>query len=468
MRKLFVLTGVGVALVLAVVIAASFCIVYRPFEGEKEPAWTTRSKAASVEFEKGLEEMRRFYWQDAVKHLERAVKLDPKFAVAKLYLSYMTPPTDPKYEQLVAELRATDLDSLNPRERYLLRYWLTMNDKGADAARAVLDEFLAAYPTDFFALEARCDFAWDEQDLDGAEKCYKRLIGLHPNWFQAYDRLGHLAMAAGRFSDAEKHFHTYRYIAPDQAAPYASTANLLIITGRYEEAEETLRKALELKSDLCPAYANLSLLYALWGRPDDALAVLDKVEGVDSCVWLAEEGRLCALRATVFYLAGDAEKAWSSFEECEKEPELSVFAHHAAVATGHIVEAKELEERLAGFLEEKGESLHTIFREWYQALLEHAEGLRHLTAGEPKAATELLKAADRRTYYWTAGLGTFKLVNRMTLAYGLELEGKTAQAASVREEIRAVNPRLLDDVHLLELEKLPARLVLGNLPDGSR
>lgn len=456
MRKLLILSGIGVALVLAV-LAASFCIVCPPLEREKEPAWTTRSKAASAEFEKGLEEMRRFYWEDAVKHLERAVKLDPKFAVAKLYLSYMTPPTDPDYERLLAELRETDLDTLNPRERYLVRYWLTMNDEGADAARAVLDEFLAAYPTDFFALEARCDFAWDQQDLGGAEKCYQRLISVHPNWFQAYDRLGHLAMAAGRFSDAEKNFHTYRYIAPDQAAPYASMANLLILLGRYEEAEETLLKALQLKSDLCQAYANLSRLYALWGRYDDALATVDKVEGVDSCAWVAEEGRLCAMRATVFYLAGDAEKAWSLIAGCEREPELSVFAHHAAVATGHIDEAKELEERLAGVLAEKGETLHTIYREWYQALLEHAEGLRHLVAGEPEAATELLSAADRRTYYWNAGLGTFKLVNRLTLAYSLELEGKEAKAEAVRNKVRAINPRLADDVHLLELEKLRAR-----------
>ncbi len=456
MKKLFVLTGIGAGLVFAV-LAASFCIVCLPVGRDDEPAWTTRSKAASVEFEEGLEDLRRFYWHDAVVHLERAVKLDPKFAVAKLYLSYVTPRDRPEYERLVGELRESDLDALNPRERYLLRFWLTMNDEGVDAARAVLDEFLAVYPTDFFALEARCDFAWDEQDLKGAETCYRRLVDLHPNWFQAYDRLGHLAMAAGQFSDAEKHFHTYRYITPDQAAPYASTAHLLIILGRYVEAEEMLHKALDLKADHCSAYVNLNRLYSLWGRASDAAAVVDEVEGVDACSWLQERGRLCAMRSQAAYLAGEVEKAWSFLAECDAKPELDVLAHHAAVASGHVAEAEQLEKRLADFLAEKGDSLQPIVKEWYQAGLEHAEGLRLLTAGEAERATELLYAADRRLHYWSAGHGIFKLLNRLTLAYSLELEGKTAKAEAVRHKIEAVNPRLLDDLRLADLERLLGR-----------
>jgi tetratricopeptide (TPR) repeat protein len=447
-----ILLGITLVLVIAVgaVSFCSFCF------SDDEPVWTTRSNAARAELEEGFEYLHRHYWYDAALHFERALELDTEFAIAKLYLSYVKPRGSSEYRRLVGELYELDLTQLNPREQYLIRYWLTVSEQGADAGRKILDEFLEEFPTDLFALEASCDIAWNDRDWEGTESCYQRLIELHPNWFQAHDRLGFLAMATGRFSDAEEHFHTYRYIAPDQAAPYNSMAQLLIVLGRYEEAEKSLGKALALKEDDCSAYVHLSLLYAFWNRPSQAAAVVDTLEKVEACSHLRTRGILCLMRVRAAYIEGDFEKAWGFVEGCDEDLNFDVLVHHVTVASGRLVEAEAMEAKLAIFLAEEGDSLPPSRQESFLAAQEHAVALRLLVGHEYERATERLLVADETLHYWNVSNASFKLFNRLTLAHSLELAGKTAEAEAMRRQIGAVNPSL-QDVRLKDLEELAQR-----------
>lgn len=446
----FALALGGVVLVAA---GVAFGVAYYFVRGAASP-WTTRSKAALEEFEQGLEAFTREYRSEAVGHFSRALELDPELVAAKLFLSWLYGAGDKeRAEALIAELRTADLGRLQPRERFLVRYWLAFHDGRHAEAERVLDAFLAEYPTDLFGLQARCEQAWDAQDWEAAQTCYERMIELHPNRVRAYEHLGFIAMAQGRFAAAEEHFLTYRYIAPDQAQPHVALAELLVLLGRYEEAEASLERALAVKDDFCPAFRLLVRAYTFAGRFDEASAVLDRLAGIATCADLEKQGYFCRSRSHLAFFRGDLQEAWRTMEgEClERLHGFDLVAHHVAVATGRLAAADEMARRLdeiAAGMRQQGPGT----RDWYAAARAHVDGVRRMAAGDYREAAELLRQADDRLLYWTQDLAAFKLLNRFFLARSLELAGDAARARAVREQLAAVNPRFAE--HLPELNFL--------------
>ena len=64
-------------------------------------------------------------------------------------------------------------------------------------------------------------------------------------------------------------------------------------------------------------------------------------------------------------------------------------------------------------------------------------------SGDHEQALRRLQEADERLVYWGDGQAIFKLMNRLAIAALLESTGDEAGAERVREEVRAINPRLV-------------------------
>jgi len=205
---------------------------------DRQPKWTTSSPEALAAFEQGLDARMSLYIEDAASFYSKAVELDPDFVAAKLGLLNSYYEKGEAREDLLRDLEAADLTDLTPREAFLVRYGLAKERGEPAAAQRILEEYLDRYPRDPFALSYFGEEAWQRIDLQEAERRFRRLLEVEPNWVMAQNRLGYLAMAGGRFDEAEDLFHTYKYIAPDQANPYDSLGELLILVGRYDEARE--------------------------------------------------------------------------------------------------------------------------------------------------------------------------------------------------------------------------------------
>lgn len=451
MKKYIVWLAIILLLALGGVIATAALFLWTTEESEE---WTTCSHAARKELELGLGDFERYYHGDAVVHFKRALDLDPDFVAAKLFLSDRAPSAE-VHSQLLAELREVALDSLTPRERFLVSYWLARHGDDEAEARVILAHFLERYPEDLFGLRAVCQAAWEEQNWAEAERCYARGIKLYPNWVSAQNRLGYIAMAQGRFTEAEEHFRTYLYIAPDQANPHDSLGELLTTLGRYEEAEEAFREAIRIKEDFCPAYQHLLTLYVFSGRVEELSELLLRIETLDSCAELPKSGLVCGGRAFVLYLSGDLEEAWQLMEgDClERVSGFDLMAHRLAVMTGRRAAAEAMEGKRREVLAHEIDSGHSVHADQVRAELLHAEAVRLLAAGDYAAATERLFAADKLLKYWIADRASFKLLNRLTLVYSLKLEGRTGKATAMIKKIEAVNPRFAE-ARLPDMEAL--------------
>lgn len=405
------------------------------------PVWTTSSPAALAEFERGLEAEARYYHAEALAHFQRAVELDPDFAIAKLKQLAWTPYSEKdEIERLSGELRAINTDQLTERERFLITHRLARIDKQNARAQKLLAAYVDEHPDDPFALSILCDYAWTRLDWPEAESCYRRLLKIDPNWVTAQNHLGYTAMAQGRFGEAEELFRTYLFIAPDQANPHDSLGELLTLLGRYPEAEQELTAAVRVKPDFCPAWQHLligDLDQRNFQRARERLAEITEL-GVCEPSWLASESCRIALRETL--TAGDFEAGWaaSSAPDCQTRPEeLSILRYRAAVGSGRLAEADAMEakvaEQSAQFAKEEP---------FLIALAAHFAGLRLLAAGDGQAAAAALRKADQHLVYWGNGQGTFKLLNRLDLAAALKVAGELEAAAAMLAEVRAVNPAM--------------------------
>ncbi len=420
-----------------------------------ESEWTTRSPKALEEFEQGLKDLAKMYTMNAVQRFERALERDPSFAMAKLHLAMLYPSRSER-KRLHEELRQIAPQELTARERFLLAYHLAhFEGRDADSA-AILERFAAEHPDDPFGLRVRCRVAWQAQAWDEAERCYENLLALHPDRVEARNHLGYIAFSRGRFEEAEERFCTYRYLAPDQANPHHSLADLLTARGRYQEAEEAIEEIVRIKPDFCEAYTLRANVGFMSGRLELSAAALDELETIDECGYLKDRGALCAMRAWVLYLGGDAEAAWRQLDGgcLERLGGIDLLAHRIAVMTGRTERALTMEEIVGAYRDKMEAAGRPVDARFFGARLAHMRGIRELAAGDLQQAAENLAAADADLGYWVGERASIKLFNRLNLLRALELAGLTTRAVALRREIEEVNPSLIDDFPLPDVDAL--------------
>ena len=400
--------------------------------------WTTSSPQALAEFQQGLQDEQRFFHREAAKHYARAAQLDPDFLAAKvrLVMSLRKEMESEKAKPVIADLRGRDLTKAPPRERLLVQVLLAGEDHDYDRAAELLTAYLARHPDDPFALELRCQQLWDQRDMAEAGACYHRLIAADPNWIDAQNKLGYIAMIGGRFAEAEEQFKIYRYISPDQPNPHDSLGELLTLIGRWRDARGELEDALRIKPDFCPSWQHRAFLAVLEGDYEDAGAVLSRAEDVKGCgPELA--GVRCEVATWRAYDAGDWDAVLDQTRDdaCrDRIDDVLVISFYAALRGGRPATAQAIEERVAEAVRKPGAST-----EFAEPILNHLEGVRLRFSGQPLQAVEKLRAADRALVY-SPGVAYLKLVDRLELAQALAEAGEDAEAEKVRAEVTSVSP----------------------------
>ena len=403
--------------------------------------WTTDSPAALAEFQQGLRDDLKAYFPEAAAHYARAAELDPDFLAAKVKLVEKRRMDREQISELIADLRGRDLGRVSPRERFLVLFLLAHVDRQPDRARALLADYVAAHPEDPFGLDLQCHSLWDQKQWPGAEACYRRLIATDPNWVQAQNNLGYLAMSQGHFAAAEEQFEIYRYIAPDQPNPHDSLGDLLLLTGRWREARQELEEALRIKPDFCASWRNRILLAVFEQDYDDADAVLARAEDAKGCPPEVLGNLRCRVKVWRAHDAGDLDGTLAAAQgaDCGAQPgDVTVISYQAALRAGRLDAARAIEQRVvereAKYSGEKGSVSPTEL---------HLEGIRLRLSGHPAEAVAKLRAADEALNFWP-DQAYLKLATRLQLSQALAEAGDAAAAAKVLAEVESVNAPLVE------------------------
>jgi TolB-like protein/Tfp pilus assembly protein PilF len=189
--------------------------------------------------------------RQAIERLERAVELDPDFAVA------------------LAELA----------DCYALLNWY-VEPPPADAWERAKESALAAVEADPQLAEAHASLGFVklhyDRDWIAAERELRKAIQLKPGNQVAHRWYAYSLSAMGRHDEAYAEIERARQISPQSAVIATAVGNVLFLAGKFDECIKQCRKALELDAGAVAAHTVLRWAYELKGRHSEVLAAFEQ------------------------------------------------------------------------------------------------------------------------------------------------------------------------------------------------
>lgn len=290
---------------------------------------TTSSEEARKEYLVGRDLQEKLRITDSIAHFDKAISLDPNFALAELNRANVSPSAKEFFEHLK---KAVDLaDKASDGERMLIQ----ANEAGANAnptkQKEILDKLVAAYPNDERAHFNLGGYYFGQQDFTQAITHYKKATELAPEYSTAYNILGYAYRQNQAYSDAENAFKKYIELIPNDPNPYDSYAELLLKMGRFDEAITQYNKALSIDSNFVNSHFGIAAALAYQGKAADAQAELEK---------MSQKARTDAERRTALFgqtvVAVDSGKFDQALAEAEKQYAIAQKNNDAAAMTGDL------------------------------------------------------------------------------------------------------------------------------------
>ena len=189
--------------------------------------------------------------RQAIERLERAVELDPEFAIAHAELAdcyallnwYIEPPPPEAWERAKeSALRAVEVDRDLPE------------------AHASLGFVRLHY----------------DRDWIDAERELRRAIQLKPGNQVAHRWYAYSLSAMGRHDEAYAEIERARQISPQSAVIATAVANVLFLAGKFDDAVAQAKKALDLDAGAVAGHTILRWAYELKGMHNEAMAAFEQ------------------------------------------------------------------------------------------------------------------------------------------------------------------------------------------------
>jgi len=229
---------------------------------------TTSSMEAYNYFLQGREEFEKFYYDDARKSLEKAVELDPEFAVAYLYLGRALGNLGMSKERNAANEKAKALaQKVSEKERLYIEAYYASGDKEL----SILQEMAEKYPKEkqvHYELASHYD---SDEMFDKAIEEYEKALELDPNYGYALNSFAYMYSDMGEYEKSIEYFKRYASINPNDANPVDSVAELYFRMGRLDEAVAKYKEVLEIRPDFFQTYWRIGYIYALKENYQQAL-----------------------------------------------------------------------------------------------------------------------------------------------------------------------------------------------------
>ena len=240
----------------------------------------------------------------AIEYFERAIALDPTFALAYANLGMA-------YTELV------EGGAIAPDVAY---------ERAAEVATEAMrldPELGAAYCT-MGHLKGIREFDWS-----GAEQNFKRALELSPNSSDTYDLYGRLCAALARYDEALALHDRARELDP--LVHRMDGVTTLLRARRYAEAVHRAEDALDLDPNYDRTRATLGWAYFLSGRKDEGVAQLERAVSLspENTMWLGQLGEAYAMAGKT----AKARKILTELEVLARSVYVSPY-HFAYVYTG--------------------------------------------------------------------------------------------------------------------------------------
>src|SRR5688572_615079 len=236
---------------------------------------TTSSEEARKESLAGRDLSEKLRITDSIAHYDKAIALDPNFALAELNRANASPTVKEFFDHLKKAVALADKAS--DGERMLIQAAEAGANGNPTKQKEILDSLVAAYPNDERAHFTLGGYYFGQQDFNQAISHYKKATELAPDYSTAYNILGYAYRQNEAYSDAENAFKKYIELIPNDPNPYDSYAELLLKMGRFDEAITQYNKALAINSNFVNSHLGTAAALTYKGQASDAQAELQKI-----------------------------------------------------------------------------------------------------------------------------------------------------------------------------------------------
>jgi tetratricopeptide (TPR) repeat protein len=241
---------------------------------------TTDSPEAYQLYTEAMEARKHVRGWQVRELLQRAVEIDPSFAMAYFRLSFASGVDRASREEY--RRRALEhLDRLPERQKLYLQADVYQQQGNLDDAIKTFEQLLARYPDEEQAYSSlsrlyRLFIHDPEKQLAVLQRGVKALPGsgfLHNHY-------GGAMLSYGLYAEALREFEIYAQLNPREANPHDSLGWAYLVIGQPEEALERYTRALEVDPSFFLAHGGRVWGYAILGRYDEALNELAEEEKI--------------------------------------------------------------------------------------------------------------------------------------------------------------------------------------------
>ena len=250
-----------------------FCLTGCVVKSDGKIPITTNSHEARELFQKGMSLADRLQAQESKAYFEEAVKKDPEFALAWMYLSFAQPSAKEFFDTF------DEAKALKGKVSQCERLWIDAVDAGVNGypikQRELYQKMTVMCPKSERAFNLLGINYMGQQDYDQAITAYLKATEINPEFSTPYNQLGYAYRFLGKYEEAAAAFQKYIELIPDDPNPYDSYAELLLKIGKYDESIANYEEALKHNPNFVASYLGIATNYNLKGEHEAARARLD-------------------------------------------------------------------------------------------------------------------------------------------------------------------------------------------------
>jgi serine/threonine protein kinase/Tfp pilus assembly protein PilF len=284
---------------------------------------TTTSLEAYNYFLRGQDALDRFLFNDARRSLEKAIALDPTFAIAHLYLAQAAyEMADYKARDEAIEKAKKYSEKATEKERlYIEVPYTAWIERDPDKQARLLRELTDKYPQEKYAHQARGLFNERRGNITEAIEEYEKALVLDPDFGLTLNSIAFVHAKLRNFDKALRYLERYAAINPGDPNPLDSIAEMYVRMGKLDEAVAKYKEVLTARPDFYGSCSSLAYVYALREDYSEANKWLEEFVARAPSPAVKTEAR--ALQAFFDYLQGRWDESLDEYLSIKQQAEQS-------------------------------------------------------------------------------------------------------------------------------------------------